>query len=321
VAACPYADSDDTAGESENSGSNCSYVASSCSGGGCSSCTEASSSSPDAYGAFRCESGECETRVCEDGSCDTNVYAGTSARNATGAVICEDGTCQGKVCEGEDCETGSFSLSGISLKSWFDSLFGSSDIAPEETTVPASSCETATPAATVTTGSTNFYGNFAEDTEPVAVEDTTPVEEVVVPSCEVEIPVVESCEVEAPASGVADYDTVYAALKVDKTERNSLTASYTSLNFAQDVCAAMTKQGIDCQIGKVTFTDGKVSYFNSFQTGQGVLNVDSCGTASGTGIKKVINTLEVGKQWKSTSLFKQCILPYDKGTVATIEYL
>ena len=355
MAACPYANSDNTAKESTNSGSTCPNATPSCSGNSCSSCT---ATTPDTYGAFKCESGNCTTKVCENGDCETSTLASTSAGNATGAAVCKDGTCKTKVCEDGACETGTTSLSGNSLKSFFASLLGGTDTPAAEVTTPVSTCESSVPttsvekitvapavkAPTAPVSKTNFYGSFASasgsEAAPVAVEDSTPVE---TPTCEsaskcgagTGCTVGKTCESTAepastcesgnqnvtPVEGVAAYSAVYSALKADKTEKNSLSASYTSLNFAQDICAKMTKQEIDCQVVKVTFTDGKVNYFNSFQTDQGELRVDSCGTANGSGIKKIINTLEVGKQWKATSLFKQCPLPYDRGTVSTIEYL
>lgn len=360
MAACPYADSEDKAQESTcpyanptcdgSSCSSCSGNSGSCSG----SSGSCSGNSADVYGAFKCESGNCTAKVYEDGQYATNAYTNTGAADSKGAVVCKDGNCQGKVCNGTSCETGTFSLYGNSLKSWFDSLFGGSD--SQETVVPEE-----TPASTTysvpktTTSSTNFYGDFAsesatpeavEDTTPVAVEETVPVsEDTTIPACNngstcgkctsgntcstcdsgkpcnASADVKPACETETTTAGVAAYDTVYNALRADKTEKNILSESYTSLNFAQDVCASMSKQGIDCTVCKATFTDGKVSYYNKIQTDQGELKVDSCGTASGTGIKKVINTLEVGKQWKSTSLFNQCTKAYDKGIVASIECL
>lgn len=345
MAACPNSYSGSAAKEST-----CPYATPSCDGSSCSTCSGNSDTSSAVYGAFKCESGNCTAKVYEDGNYDSATYENTGAEDSQGAVVCKDGTCQGKVCNDSSCETGSFSISG-SLKSWFDSIFGGSS-SQETVETPTSTTYTV---PETTTSSTNFYGDYAsssatpevventtpvavEDETPIAVEDTTPVE-VETPSCNA-TPTCNTCASGQTCStcstckntsvvkttcgnttGVASYTTVYNALKADKTEKNILTDNYTSLNFAQDVCTAMSKQGIECTICKATFTDGKVSYYNKFQTDQGVLNVDSCGTASGTGIKKVINTLEVGKQWKATSLFNQCVKPYDKGIVASIECL
>lgn len=123
-----------------------------------------------------------------------------------------------------------------------------------------------------------------------------------------------------PGSANCDsYSAAYQALRADKTEKKIVSSTYQSLQCAQDVKKAMNAKKIDCIIVKVTFTDGKVSYLNSIKTCDGTLLVDSCGTPTGTGIKKVVNTLEVGKQWSATSLFKECPKTYTRGIVKSIE--
>jgi hypothetical protein len=120
----------------------------------------------------------------------------------------------------------------------------------------------------------------------------------------------------------ASYAEVCEALKQNSIEKTKYDAeTYNSKDYALDVCTTMTKAGIDCSIVKVTFESGRTCYINSFETCEGELLVDSCGTAEGTGIKKVVNTLDIGKRMSSTSLFKECTKTYTRGVVALVEYL
>jgi hypothetical protein len=329
-----------------------------CSDGTCSTDSE-DTYSPYSYGAFKCTNGDCVGKYCVNGKCDTSEVTNPSAGNATGAVVCKDGTCEAKVCDGNGtCETGSFSTSGddSSIAAWFSSFFGGSDdsevaetssseaedtetiasetedqevstpstvtLKPTTTTTPSNSGITysITGSSTPKTSSTNYFGSLAmsgntesNDTPAettVAKTDTTTVAEVSAPT---------TTATKEDNSACTSYDKIYAALKADKTEKKELSESYTSMDFAQDVCAAMTAQGIDCTIIKVTFTDGSVNYLNAFDTCDGQLLVDSCGTSIGTGIKKQVTVLEVGQQWTAKSLFGECTKTYTRGTVSSIE--
>lgn len=164
-----------------------------------------------------------------------------------------------------------------------------------------SGCDS-TKAFTVQDGSTNYFGNFAQ----VGQE-----------SCEIS-----ENENENESKNCSSYNEIYDALRQDNTEKTVYDSkTYNSRDFATDIAAAMQEQGISCQIVKVNFINGNWHYINSFDTCNGTLFVDSCGTTAGTGIKKVVNTLEPGERMSSTSLFKECTKTYTRGIVASIEYL
>lgn len=244
-----------------------------------------SSSTPDVYGAFSCNGGNCTAKIFENGSCGTTNFYEPDTGFLTGNV--------------EPCDSSSGGCNSVS--SWYSKLFGDSN-AP------------VTPSSSKSPGS-NFYGNFAAN--PVS-SCNKPVSTVPYSTTQ------STCDTVKSTCGntqgnCTTYDDVYAALRADNTEKKILSDAYTSKNFAQDVCEAIIPQGINCNIVKVTFTDGSVNYLNSVETCNGTLMVDSCGTSSGTGIKKVVNTLEVGKQWSATSLFNECTKTYTRGIVKSIE--
>jgi hypothetical protein len=212
----------------------------------------------------------------------------------------ENGNAQMKVCNNAgECKSDSFTLADNdnSISSWLAKLFG--DDSASTCSTSQNSVSTAAPSNT-DVKSTNYYGNLALDTESTGK------------TCN-------AATVQENSSNSDSYDGLYAALRADKTEECQLTADYTSKNFAEDLCAAMEKQGFNCKIIKVTFTDGKVNYLNSFKTNTGDLLVDSCGTAEGTGIKKQVTVLEVGKQWTAKSLFGECGKTYNRGVVKSID--
>ena len=234
-------------------------------------------STPDVYGAFSCNGGNCTAKIFENGSCGTTNFYEQDAGFLTGNV--------------KPCDSSSGGCNSVS--SWYSKLFGDS-------TAPV------TPSCSKSAGS-NFYGNFAT-TSPYSPApcSTTPCDTVK-----------STCG--NTQGNCTPYDDVYAVLRADNTEKNILSDTYTSKNFAQDVCETLIPQGVNCNIVKVTFTDGSVNYLNSVETCNGTIMVDSCGTSSGTGIKKVVNTLEVGKQWSATSLFNECTKTYTRGIVKSIE--
>ncbi|MCK9310845.1 MAG: hypothetical protein M0P26_01060 [Bacteroidales bacterium] len=268
--------------------------------------------------------------------------------------MCKDGTCEAKVCNGnETCKTGSFSTSGDedTITAWFSQIFGdnsNSNATPEETNnYEIENQEVSTPKAvneettsqsnggytytvagptTPKKSSTNYFGTLAMSGNTESNETPADTTKPDVSTCEngscatpteTSPTIVTSSSKES--STCTAYDTVYAALRADKTEKKIFSDSYTSLNFAQDVSTAMKAAGVGCDTVKVTFTDGSVNYLNSMKTCNGELLVDSCGTSLGTGIKKQVTVLEVGQQWTAKSLFGECTKTYTRGIVSSIE--
>lgn len=309
-----------------------------CVNGKCDTTEVTDSSAGNATGAVVCKNGTCEAKVCDgNGTCETGSFS-TSGDDSTVAawfskIFGGSSDSSTASTETSTCETGSQEITTPSTET-------------EETTTPSSNgvTYTVTGSSTPKTSSTNFFGTYAmtgaTDSNETPVENVTPVVTTcsTCTNCQNDT----ACESESckdckqcsqcektestsvtnstKESGACDsYDTVYAAVRADKTEKNVLSDSYTSLNFAQDVCAAMKAEGIDCQIVKVTFTDGSVNYLNAFETCNGQLLVDSCGTALGTGIKKQVTVLEIGQQWTAKSLFGECTKTYTRGTVSSIE--
>lgn len=257
----------------------------SCNGSGCSS------------GQTPCTDESCST--CNSGSETNDVYGAFKVSNGEGTV---------KVCEDGSCETKTFTASNgdNSIKSWLLSLFGGSDDTQKTTST-----------------STNLYGNFAEsESTPVAVEeeDNGTVEIDTCSSCG-KSSCNNTCEKTCTTGNCSESEGLLEALRADKTEKGILSDTYTSKNFAESLCGNMTALGYDCQLVKVTFTDGKYNYLNAFKSCDGTLLVDSCGTSLGTGIKKEVTVLEIGKQWEAKSLAGTCTKVYTRGTVSEIEYL
>jgi len=166
---------------------------------------------------------------------------------------------------------------------------------------------------------TTVVDNSDETDIPLVVEDSDETDTPLVVNDSKGTATTTVTDTKEESSACASYDKVYAALRADKTEKKVLSESYTSLDFAQDVCTTMTTQGAKCTIIKVTFTDGSVNYLNAFDTCNGQLLVDSCGTTLGTGIKKQVTVLKVGQQWTAKSLFGECTKTYTRGIVSSIE--
>jgi hypothetical protein len=288
----------------------------------------------------------------DNGSC-TDTYSLTGNENINiGTVLCEDGNCQAKVCDGTgNCEVSSFSVTGDdnTVSNWFSELFkgnsessGVSDKVLDSETIKSD--EKTSDCAYSVTGSkpssSNYYGSYALSEDGVNEEKSiTPVNDNVTYSykiksnsdicngndcankseCDASNGNISVNETDTTKSGCESYDKAYAALKADKTEEKVTSDSYTSKDAAKDICTYMKSQGINCKIIKVTFTDGKVNYLNCIDTCNGELLVDSYGTSQGTGIKKEVTTLEVGKQWTAKSLFGECGKTYTRGIVKSIE--
>ncbi|MDD2299096.1 MAG: hypothetical protein PHN69_03535 [Candidatus Pacebacteria bacterium] len=309
-----------------------------CVNGKCDTTEVTDSSAGNASGAVVCKDGTCEAKVCNgNGTCKTGSFSTSGDTSTISSWL-------SKIFGGNSVvETGSQEVATPSTTA-------------QTTTTPSNSGNTyaITGSSTPKTTSTNYFGTFAMsgsgDSNQTSVVTTTPTTTTTtVPavtactngttcsngSCKINSECSQCAEATTPVatpvvstttttssegnSTCAAYDKVYAALKADKTENNVLSNSYTSLNFAQDVCSAMKAQGVDCKIVKVTFTDGSVNYLNAFDTCNGKLLVDSCGTAQGTGIKKQVTVLEVGQQWTAKSLFGECTKTYTRGTVSSIE--
>ncbi len=309
-----------------------------CVDGKCDTTEVTNSSAGNATGAVVCKDGTCEAKVCDGkGTCETGSFSTSGDDNTVAAWFSKifGGNTDSSTpsTETSTCETGSQEVSTPSTET-----------KETATTSDSGITYTVTGSSTPKKSSTNYYGTYAmsgaTESNATPVSTVTPATTTcsTCTSCQKGAPCEnESCKdcsqcsqcdktgstsVSNSSAGNTTcdaYDTVYAALKEDKTEKNVLSDSYTSLNFAQDVCTAMKAKGIDCQIVKVTFTDGSVNYLNAFETCNGQLLVDSCGTALGTGIKKQVTVLEVGQQWTAKSLFGECTKTYTRGTVSSIE--